>query len=273
MSSQTLLIDTHCHLDYLQDKSGDLPADVMTRAKADANVSFVINPAVNPANWQRVIDLAEAHQNVYAALAIHPTDVSDIIGQPDWVDTLKPLLKNPKVVAIGETGLDYYWDTAHMALQQDCLRAFLNLGVEYNLPVILHDRDFKEPNPNQSTHQDIASIVDEVPGCRGVMHCFSGDTDFALQMIDKGFYISFAGNVTFKNAHNLHQAAKEVPLDKMLIETDTPFLAPMPYRGKTNEPGYVKYVAQKIAELKNIAYEEVAHTTTQNATHVFKIPG
>lgn len=260
------IIDTHCHLDYIQRQEdhpegleGTDPVQVLARAMAEG-VEFIVNPSVTPARFPEVIALAERFDNVYAAVAVHPTDVADIIDQPGWLDDIERLLSHPKVVAIGETGLDYYWDTAHAELQKQCFRGLLELGRKHDLPVIVHDRE---------AHEDIFQIISEVPGVRGIMHCFSGDAEFARRMIAQNFYVSFAGNVTFKKAENLHEAARETPLEWILVETDSPFLSPMPHRGKPNEPARVRHVVEKIAELKGISYEEVATATTENARKVF----
>jgi TatD DNase family protein len=264
--SATPIIDTHCHLDYIQRQedhpegvNGTDPAQVLERARL-AGVEFLVNPSVTPARFADVIAMAERFENVYAAVAVHPTDVADIIDSPNWLADVETLLSHPKVVAIGETGLDYYWDKTHVALQKQCFKGLLELGRKHNLPVIVHDRD---------AHEDVAQVISEVPGVRGIMHCFSGDAAFAHRMIDMNFYISFAGNLTFKKAENLHEAARETPLEWILAETDSPFLSPMPFRGKPNEPARVKYVIEKIAELKNLSYEEVAEATTHNARKVF----
>ena len=260
------IIDSHCHLDYIQRQTdhpegleGTDPEKVMARAQA-AGVSFLVNPSVTPAKFPEVIAMAERFENVYAAVAVHPTDVEDIIDQAGWLDEVELLLAHPKVVAIGETGLDYHWDLTHVDLQKKCFKALLELGRKHDLPVIVHDRE---------AHEDVAQIISEVPGVRGIMHCFSGDAAFARRMIDLNFYISFAGNLTFKKATNLHEAATETPLEWILVETDSPFLSPMPFRGKPNEPARVKHVVEKLAELKNLTYEEVAKATTENARKVF----
>lgn len=262
------IIDTHCHLDYIQRQedhpegaAGTDPAQVLERAKA-AGVEFLVNPSVTPARFAEIIALAERFENVYAAVAVHPTDVTDILENNRWLEEIEALLAHPKVVAIGETGLDYYWDTTHADLQKRCFKGLLELGRKHNLPVIVHDRE---------AHDDVAQMIDEVPGVRGIMHCFSGDAAFARRMIEKNFYISFAGNVTFKKAENLHEAARETPLEWILVETDSPFLSPLPFRGKPNEPARVKHVVEKIAELKGISYEEVAEATTRNARNVFNL--
>lgn len=266
----TAIVDTHAHLDYLQREQGEDPAVVMERARAEG-VEFIVNPCVTPKRFDEVMAIVERLENVYAAVAVHPTDVLDTEEYPDWPAQIEALLQHPKVVALGETGLDYYWSLEHVDLQKQCLKIFLELGRKYDKPVILHDRDYQEPRSDSSSHQDIYDIVSSVPGVRGVMHCFSGDAEFAQKMIEKGFYISFAGNVTFKKATDLQEAAKAVPLEYLLVETDSPFLSPVPFRGKPNEPARVRHVVEKIAELKGLSYEEVAAATTANARKVFAL--
>jgi len=265
------IVDTHCHLDYLARETeveDNDPASVMARAK-QVGIEFIVNPSVSPDKFAEVIKIAESMPNVYAAVAIHPTDVSDTLAHPDWIAQIESLLSHPKVVAIGETGLDYYWSSEHIDLQKQCLREFLRMGVQYDKPVILHDRTSQDGVLN--SHEDLLAEVSQFPQAHGIMHCFSGDAEFAQRMIDQDFMISFAGNLTYKNAHNLHDAAKVIPLDKILVETDTPFLSPVPFRGKPNEPARVQYVVAKIAELKELPYEEVARVTTENARRVFGI--
>lgn len=262
------IVDTHCHIDYIERQNAEEhpmgaegidPLKVIERALA-AGVEFMVNPSVTPKRFNEVIAMAERFDNVYAGVAVHPTDVIDVIDTPGWLDDVEALLAHPKVVAVGETGLDYYWDTTHKDLQQQCFRGLLALGAKHDLPVIVHDRE---------AHDDVHRLISETPGVRGIMHCFSGDAAFAEKMIAQNFYISFAGNVTFKKATNLHEAAAAVPLDKLLVETDSPFLSPMPFRGKPNEPARVRYVVEKIAELRGVSYEEVAEATTRNARKVF----
>lgn len=253
-----ILVDSHAHLDYIE-REGQDPEAVMANAQ-EVGVQWVVNPSVSPDKFEAVLKLTERFNNVFAAAAVHPTDVQE--ADPEtWKADVARMLEHPKVIAVGETGLDYYWDKTHAALQHQFFRTFLELGRTHDLPVIVHDRE---------AHDDIYRLVSEFPGVRGVMHCFSGDAEFARTMIGKGFYISFAGNVTFKNAKNLHQAAIETPLEWILIETDSPFLSPMPFRGKPNEPARVRLVAEKIAELKGIPLETVAEMTSENARKVFR---
>ncbi len=253
-----ILVDTHAHLDYLQREGAD-PEAVLNRAQ-EVGVSWIVNPSVTPDKFPEVLQLAERFPNVYAAAAVHPTDVQDV-AESDWIQAIEAMLAHPKVIAIGETGLDYYWDKTHIATQQHFFKTFLEMGRTHSLPVIVHDRE---------AHDDVHRLISDCPGVRGVMHCFSGDAEFAQTMIDQGFYISFAGNVTFKNAHALHEAAKVTPLEWILIETDSPFLSPVPFRGKPNEPERVRLVAEKIAELKGIPIETVAEVTTENAQRLFQ---
>jgi TatD DNase family protein len=272
-----VLIDTHSHVDYITRREGPKPypeeasfteaSSVLDRARA-VGVGAVINPGTSPENFDKVLALACNHQELFAALAIHPCDIADqptaATHMPAIMARIQGYLDNPttgpRIVAIGETGLDFYHDTSAASAQRDWFMAFMELAKANSLPVIIHDRD---------AHADVERCVAQCPGITGVMHCFSGDADFAHTMMAHGFYISFAGNVTFKNATQLHEAAKAVPLDRLLIETDAPFLAPIPFRGQASEPAFVHPVAQKIADLKGITLEEVAEATTRNALTIF----
>ncbi|MDH4379337.1 MAG: TatD family hydrolase [Vampirovibrionales bacterium] len=276
-ASLPTLIDTHSHVDYITRREGPKPypeeasfteaSSVLARARA-VGVQAVINPGTSPENFDKVLNLACTHEGLFAALAIHPCDIAEQPTDPSHLPAimariqgyLKDPTTGPRIVAIGETGLDYYHDTSAAAAQRDWFMAFMDLAQTNNLPVIIHDRE---------AHNDVANCVAASPGITGVMHCFSGDAAFADTMMAHGFYISFAGNLTFKNATQLHEAAKSVPLDRMLVETDAPFLAPIPFRGQASEPAFVHPVAQKIADLKGISLEAVAEATTQNALRLF----
>jgi len=264
------LIDTHCHLDYIgaglhgHEPTTDL-ATVVQRA-TENGVRWLINPGVEPAAWQRVLNVAEQFPTVFAALAIHPCDVDSTLTQPNWLADLTALLKHPKVVAIGETGLDYYHQPAEACdLQRDCFAKTLTLASQQALPFIIHCRH---------AEADVAKIIAASPPLpkKGVMHCFGGDADFALAMVERGFYISFAGNVTFKKAEALRAAAKATPLDYLLVETDSPFLSPMPERGLPNEPYRTRFVAECLATVKGISVEKLAQITTENAIRLFNLP-
>jgi TatD DNase family protein len=260
-----MLIDTHCHLDYLTRADAEYnptpeAADAILARASAAGVRALINPNVDCGTLPDVMALAEAHPCVYAAVAIHPTEVDKL--PPDWQAQLLPYFDHPKVVALGETGLDYYWTQETQAEQQAAFRWFLKQGQRLNKPVIVHDRD---------AHDDVANIIADYPDVQVIMHCFSGDAAFAERMMALGAYISFAGNVTFKKATDLHHAAQAVPLERLLVETDSPFLSPHPLRGQRNEPARVSLVAQQIADLKGVSLEIVHQQTTQNACQVFGI--
>ncbi|MEB3244469.1 MAG: TatD family hydrolase [Vampirovibrionales bacterium] len=278
------LIDTHCHLDYIVDgllkvdkpTPGPTDADSVLARAAAAGVHHLINPGTEPARFARIVQLAEQYpKQVSFALAIHPTDVQAVNGlTPETAEAriselLAPFLQHPQLVALGETGLDYYHNDAPdlKTLQQACFSAFLKLGQVHQLPVIIHDRE---------AHEDVAKMVDETLGpyqvgerLRGVMHCFSGDAAFAQTMVARGFLISFAGNTTFKKAQPLRDAARALALESILVETDAPFLSPEPYRGQLNEPGRTRQTAQVLADDRQISLEALAAATTQNARRLF----
>jgi TatD DNase family protein len=264
-----LIFDSHCHLDYIEAgimghaPDTDLHA-VLERAK-DYGVGYVLNPAVNIADFDRVLGVAERFEPVYASIGVHPCEVEETLTVPNWVAEVEQRLGHPKVKAIGETGLDYYHQSGESEqadLQRQCFKTHLELALQYDLPVIVHDRE---------AHADVKALVEAHSGVKGVMHCFGGDADFAMEMVELGFYVSFAGNVTFKKATDLHAAAKRVPLNRLLIETDSPFLSPVPERGKPNEPYRTKFVADFIAELRGIPVETVIEASTQNAFTLFQL--
>jgi TatD DNase family protein len=279
-----IFIDTHCHLDYIVDDllrdskpaAGPTDAESVLARAGEAGIAALINPGTEPARFPRVQEVAEAHEHVWMALAIHPTDVQNVPDlTPDNAhdvisEMLLPYLDHPKLVALGETGLDYYHlDTPEIkSLQQACFRSFLTLAKTHDLPVIIHDRD---------AHDDVAHLVADVLGPyvqgappRGVMHCFSGDAEFAERMVALGFCISFAGNLTFKKAQPLRDAAQCVPLDWLLVETDAPFLSPEPWRGLLNEPARTARVAQTLAEVKQISLEALSEATLTNTLRLFR---
>jgi TatD DNase family protein len=264
------LIDSHCHLDYLaagvHGHSPDTNLAVVIAKAAQHGVRYFINPGVSLAEFGRVQAVAETYDPVYFAVSVHPCDVAETEHWPHWLEQVEARLSHPKCVAVGETGLDYFHtaaDSQEADLQRTCFRKLLDLAAENELPVIVHDRD---------AHDDVAEFIDDTPGIRGVMHCFSGDARFALAMAERGFYISFAGNVTFKKAEALRAAAKVVPADRLLVETDSPFLSPMPERGLPNEPYRTRFVAECLAEVRGISLEALAEQTTANAIRLFNLP-
>jgi len=211
---------------------------------------------------KKAIQIAETYDFIYASVGWHPVDAIDMTDEHlAWIEELA---QHPKVVALGEMGLDYHWDKSPKEVQKDVFRRQIRLARKVNLPIIIHNRDATE---------DVVTILKEehVEEVGGIMHCFTGSIEVAKQCMDMNMYISFGGPVTFKNAKKPKEVATELPLDKLLIETDCPYLTPHPFRGKRNEPGYVSYVAEQIAELKGITYEELADITTANAKKLFGI--
>ncbi|MFH1478704.1 MAG: TatD family hydrolase [Candidatus Omnitrophota bacterium] len=256
-----MLIDTHCHLDF-KDFKDDMPL-VIERAKKDG-IEAIINVGSSVAGTKKSIELASEFDIIYAAAGIHPHD-ADITSEKD-LSVFRDHLEEGKrkIVAIGEIGLDYYKNRSRKENQKRLFIALLEEAKKRDLPIIIHNRD---------AHQDTISILKGVLGSsiKGVMHCFSGDKDFLKVCLDLGMYISFTCNLTFKNAEMLREVAKLVPMDRLLLETDSPFLAPQVFRGKRNEPAYIVHLARLIAEIKGIEFEETARETTYNAKRLFKL--
>ncbi|MFN2196813.1 MAG: TatD family hydrolase [Anaerolineales bacterium] len=260
------LVDTHCHLDFELFKS-DLPRVV--DAARRAGICAIINPAINLESSRQIVALAEKLDFVFAAVGVHPNDALE--WNQDTRQQLAELARHPKVVAVGEIGLDYYRDYAPRDMQRRIFEEQLSLAAENDLPVIIHNREATDDVLDilagyQATLKESTPALAEKPG---VMHSFSADTAAAQRAIDIQFRIGITGPVTFKNAHSLRQVVREVPMQNLLIETDAPFLTPHPHRGERNEPAYVAFVAEKIAELKALTMTEIAKTTTQNADRLF----
>ncbi len=252
-----MFIDTHAHLNF-KDFDVDYP-QVIERA-FDNDVKNIINVGSNLETSKKAIAIAKEFNGVYAAVGLHPIHIKEEVF--DEQAFLK-LAKEKKVVAIGETGLDYYYDSSNSVNQKEVFNQHLKIAAQLSKPVILHSRD---------AGQDILSVLtDQRPLPKGVMHCFSEDWQFGKVILDMGFYISFTGVITFTKNTNTYEVIREAPLDRILIETDCPYLAPELYRGKRNEPAFVIEVAKKIAEIKKIPVEKVAEITTQNAKDLFKI--
>nr|WP_235788416.1 TatD family hydrolase [Salipaludibacillus sp. CUR1] len=253
------MFDTHVHLNA--DQFEDDAEEVIKRAR-EKGVEHMVVVGFDEKTINKALKLIEAYDFLYAAVGWHPVDAVDLTD--DYLAWIEELSDHPKVVAIGETGLDYYWDKSPKDVQQEAFRKQIRLAKKLKMPLIIHDRE---------AHEDIVDILKEenAEEAGGIMHCFQGDVKMAKQCLEMNFYISFGGPVTFKNAKLPKEVAKEVPLNRLLVETDAPFLAPHPYRGKRNEPSYVKLVAEKIAELKEVEFEEVANQTTENAKKLFGI--
>jgi TatD DNase family protein len=253
------LIDTHCHLDF-HVYAEDL-GDVLTRAQA-ANVGRIIVPALDLENSRTVLELAERHAMVVAAVGVHPN--SSAAWRSDRIDELRRLASHEKIVAIGEIGLDYYRDNSPKHVQQEAFEAQLALADELSLPVIIHNR---QADDDILRRLRFASRTAHVGN--GVLHSVSSSWSVAQAALDLGYYLGFTGPITFKKATELRGVAAKVPLDRLLVETDGPFLTPHPYRGQRNEPAYVRYVAERLAELKKTTEAEIVRQTSANAVRLF----
>ncbi|MCL2560025.1 MAG: TatD family hydrolase [Turicibacter sp.] len=253
-----MLFDTHVHLNSDMYKK-DLD-EVISRA-LEAGVTHMAVIGFDEPSSARAIRLAEQYEQIYAVVGIHPSDAKSAT-EASW-SVLREQLKHPKVVALGEIGFDYYHDTSFNDIQRDVFKKQLEIAKEMDMPIVVHMRE--------SVHDTYDMLRDEGQGLSGVMHCYSGDIDMLQKFLDLGFYIGIDGPVTFKNAHNVHELAKVVPLDRLVIETDGPYLTPAPYRGKRNEPAYVSYIAEKIAEIKKMTYDEVCRITTENGLKLYNI--
>jgi len=248
--------DSHAHYN---DEKFDIDRDELLSSLPKNNVSYVINAGTNFATSLFSINLSEKYPYIYAAVGIHPEDISP----NDSLGNIKELASHPKVVAIGEIGLDYYYDSSTKELQKEYFLNQLKLANEVNLPVIIHDRD---------AHNDILTTLKSCPVDKsGVIHCYSGSLEMAKIFLNMGYYLGFGGTSTFSNAKNVIEVLKYIPLDKILIETDSPYLTPVPFRGKRNNSMYLKYVVEKISEIKNISPEEIAQITSDNAKKLFNI--
>ncbi len=254
-----MLIDTHSHLDF-KDFATDRD-EVIKRAK-HGGIGFIINVGSSLRGTKESIELASGNDFIFAAAGIHPHE-ADTVKEKD-LDVFRDCLKAEKIVAIGEIGLDYYRNISSMGNQKKLFRVLLEEAKKKGLPVIIHNRD---------AHKDTLTILKDVMGERvaGVMHCFSGDRAFLKNCLAMGMFISFTCNLTFKNAGRLRDVAKEVPMNRLLLETDAPFLAPQVFRGKRNEPSYVRYLAKEIAKIKVMDFDQVAKVTTENAKRLFQL--
>jgi TatD DNase family protein len=252
-----MLIDSHAHL-FFKEFQEEVP-QVLARAR-EAGVGCLVNVGTGVEESRQAVALAEKHPWIFAAVGIHPHDVSGM--SDDDLISLRELAKNERVVAIGEVGLDYYYEHSPKEMQQKRLRDFIRLAHEVKLPLIIHCRD---------AFEDCFKILDEEEGWKrgGVFHCYTGDLATARTILKKGFYISFSGIVTFKKSGVLQDVAKNLPRDHFLIETDCPFLAPEPHRGKRNEPAYVRLVAEKLAALKGLTVEDIGRITARNTKELF----
>lgn len=252
-----MLVDSHCHLNF-PELVANLPA--VKQAMQDNEVGYALCVSVTLPDFPQVLALAETNENFYASVGVHP-DYENI--EEPTVDNLVTLANHPKIIAIGETGLDYFRLTGDLEWQRTRFRTHIKAAIQCGKPLIIHTRNAAEDTLRIMREENVQQVG-------GVMHCFTENLDVALQAIALGFYISFSGIVTFKNADTIKKVAEAVPLDRILVETDSPYLAPIPYRGKTNQPSYVKYVAEEVAKLRGISLQAVSEATTENFFRLFK---
>ncbi|MBG9656262.1 TatD family hydrolase [Cytobacillus firmus] len=254
-----MFFDTHAHLNAEQ-YNEDLQ-EVIDRALSEG-ISNIVVVGFDRPTIEKAMELTEKYDFIYASVGWHPVDAIDMTEEDlQWIEELS---SHPKVVALGEMGLDYYWDKSPKDIQQEVFRKQIRLAKKVKLPIVIHNRD---------ATADIVEILKEEGAGEvgGIMHCFSGSPEIAQECVDMNFYISLGGPVTFKNAKKPKEVADVIPLEKLLIETDCPYLTPHPHRGKRNEPSYVKLIAEQIAEIKGLSTEEVAQATTENAKKLFGI--
>ncbi len=250
------LIDTHAHIDMLE-----APIELTLLLMKDYGVKKAVIPSVEVSSMEKVISAAEADENIYAMIGIYPSEAKTYTQEVE--DRMIELAKNHKVKAVGEIGLDYYWDKSFVDLQKEVYVKQILLANKLNLPIVIHDRE---------AHKDAYDLLLEYnQSSKALFHCFSGSVEFMRECVKKGWYIALGGVVTFKNAVKMKDVAREIPLDKLVLETDSPYLTPIPFRGKPNTPAYVRYVAEEIANLRQMPLNELIDITTNNAERFFEI--
>ena len=252
-----MLFDSHAHLN---DEAFDQDRAELLETFKDAGVGLVMNAGCSLESSREGIALAEAYPWIYCSVGTHP-DTADEVNE-EVLEVYRQMCKHPKVKAIGEIGLDYYYETIHRDAQMRAFRIQMQLAEELDMPVIVHERD---------AHDDGMSIVKEFPNVKGVFHCYSGSAEMARQLVNMGCYIGFTGVLTFKNARKAVETAASIPLERILLETDCPYMAPEPYRGKRNHPGYLPRMAEKLAQIRGIPVEDVIRVTTENAKRLYRI--
>ena len=251
-----MLTDSHCHLYY--DNLKNNLKDVLIREN-EMGVDRFICPSTNMKDVHECLIIAREYNNIYCSAGVHPHDTDKV--SKNYTSEIFELMNEKLMIAVGEIGLDYFRNISSKETQIKCFREQLKIAQEIKKPVIIH---------NRNSDKDMARILEEFPEVRGVAHCFSSDIDMAKKFLDLGYYICFSGNLTFKNSH-LPEVAKQLPLDRILIETDSPFLSPEPYRGKLNEPARVRFVAEKLAIIFSLPLEKIAEITSENTSAIFRI--
>ena len=253
-----MLFDTHAHMDDLafQEDREDI-----LEGLADKGVGLVMNPGCSLASSRNAVALAEKYPFVYAAVGSHP-DVADEVNEETLEEYRKLCKLHEKVKAIGEIGIDYHYEDIPRERQLKAFRMQMELAREVGLPVIVHERE---------AHEDGMAVVREFPNVTGVFHCYSGSAEMARQLVDKGWYIGFTGVLTFKNARKAIETAQAIPIDRIVLETDCPYMAPVPHRGKRNDPGYLCHMAEKLAEVRGLSLEEIHQITFENGKRLYRI--
>ena len=252
-----MLFDTHAHMD---DRAFSEDRTELLASLKDAGVGLLMNPGCSLESSRNAVKLAEQYDWIYAAVGSHP-DVADEVAE-EVLEEYRKLSKHGKVKAIGEIGIDYHYEDIPRELQKKAFRMQMALAEELDLPVIVHERD---------AHEDGMAIIKEFPKVKGVFHCYSGSAEMARQLVDLGWYIGFTGVLTFKNARKAVETAASIPLDRIVLETDCPYMAPVPFRGKRNHPGYLYRMAEALAEIRGISTEEVHQITTENGKRLYRI--
>jgi len=252
-----MLTDTHCHLFYKELKN-DLDA-IISRA-IDMKVTRFICVGTNIEDSKECLSISENNDNIFASVGVHPHDAQNVLE--GYIDEIYELMEFESMVAIGEMGLDYFRNISEPLIQEKVFREQVKVAQDLNRPIIFHNRE---------ADSDIIKVLSDYPDVIGVAHCFSSNLETANALLEMGYYISFSGNLTFKNSH-LPDIAKEIPLERLLVETDSPYLSPEPHRGKKNEPSRVRFVAEKLAEIKKISFEDIAKHTHENASELFQLP-
>lgn len=252
-----MYFDTHAHYDS---SKFDADRDAVLRALPESGVTLVVDPGDNAERSRRAVELAQQYPHVYAAVGWHPEEAEN--WDENSLPAIRELAKQPKVCAIGEVGLDYYWDTTYRERQKEMFRAQIELALELDLPVIVHDRE---------AHGDSLEIVRDYPALRGVFHCFSGSVEMAQELLRRGWYLGFDGPITYKNAARVPEVIRICPMERILLETDSPYLAPVPNRGQRNDSRNLPYIAATVARIKDMPVEAVAAQTMENGKKLFGI--
>jgi TatD DNase family protein len=255
-----MLIDSHAHIQGM-DYAGEVEAVIARAHEAGVEKIIVVGGAGDMSSNTEAVALAESCADVYATVGMHPHDAKDVAA--DELRKIRELTSHSKVIAVGETGLDYYYNHSPHDVQRRVFIQFIHMARETGFPIVVHERDAANDAAELLRSEGAANI-------RGVIHCFTGNYEAASAYLDLGFYLSFTGIITFKNAGPLRDVVRKVPLDRMLVETDSPYLTPVPYRGKRNEPAYVRFVADMVAKVKTVSLEDVARTTTSNVHELFR---